>query len=536
MQEHRCDRLRPIQLVASSPEAELSQLIQESRPSGGISTGKPRHRPLHEICRFVVRLGARTVIIQRDVQDPDFLAEHAAYYAHWSQGVPRNCIRYHFFSEEIETEDPLAAIDHLHRSSNENYLGFLTLRPVRMSPVGVSILRQPSPELGRFILAVDRFPVDLAGRRFHVSGTPFMQQDNAVGACAQAAIWMALRTLRRKQGKTAHSPAQITSAATRFLVRGRTLPNRTGLYVEQIAEAVRSTGYSPHVIPLLDSDEKKRSPLAINTAKQALYAYVESGIPVLVLLLRENESSGGHAVLVIGHSWNAGSQDSILSHDEELGCGRLRVIDPSSWIEPFIIHNDNSGPYLPLPVVAQGSDYRFTDAYLAVPFLPPDVFIDGDEARETCLKLLASLLADVPAVEDQGAWTLPSLVGRVYLRERAEFRADVVASDMAAEVKRHYRLKWLPRRIWIMELNVLDSYREAPAGVATRVGEILLDPGSEPEDGAFLAVHLQEPLLPPGYGGVINDRDGITEEIRILSVPTQPYGPLLRDAQAATID
>lgn len=72
-----------------------------------------------------------------------------------------------------------------------------------------------------------------------------MQQDNAVAVCAQASIWVALRTLRRREGDRAHNPAQITDAATKYLISDRTRPNKSGLTIQQMAEAVRAAGYSP---------------------------------------------------------------------------------------------------------------------------------------------------------------------------------------------------------------------------------------------------------------------------------------------------
>jgi hypothetical protein len=127
-----------------------------------------------------------------------------------------------------------------------SYLGFVTLRPVAATPVGASILRIPA-DVG-FIRCADEFPVNLAGHKLELTGVPFMQQDNAVGTCAQASIWMALRTMRKREGDRAHDPAQITGAATRYSISGRILPNRKGLTQPQVVEAIRAAGYSPHPI------------------------------------------------------------------------------------------------------------------------------------------------------------------------------------------------------------------------------------------------------------------------------------------------
>jgi len=141
------------------------------------------------------------------------MAEHSAYYSRWTTSVSRYCERLHFFRVPPASDDPLALID---RVAAEDYLGFITLRPISMSPVAASILVPPGGATPCYFLSQDEFQVNIAGRSFSVHGTPFLQQDNAVGACAQASIWMALRTMRKKEGQAAYSPAQITTAATRF--------------------------------------------------------------------------------------------------------------------------------------------------------------------------------------------------------------------------------------------------------------------------------------------------------------------------------
>jgi len=202
--------------------------------------------PLKQSLAHVANLGCKTIVKQHTVQDPDFFAEYFAYYSRMFGDIDKYCHRFHFFSLPKNPKEEV--LDYIDRASEDDshYLGFITIRPVRSSPVAATILRALPNQ--HFLLSTDQFDVHLAGRKFSVCGTPFMQQDNAVGACAQASIWMALRTLRKKEGNSAFDPAQITSAATRFLVRGRTLPNREGLGVDQMIEAIRFAGYSPHIM------------------------------------------------------------------------------------------------------------------------------------------------------------------------------------------------------------------------------------------------------------------------------------------------
>lgn len=512
------ERLGAYSVDPNTPEQFFS-LLESILVNKAMRTGAPRHTPLSHAMWHVIRLGARCIIHQSKVNDPDFTAEHAAYYSRWSTKVPRHCDRLHFFNIEPKSADPLEVIDQM-AASDDSYLGFITLRPVSMSPVAATILRPLKEERVHFLLSCDEFKVNLAGQTFLIIGTPFMQQDNAVGACAQASIWMALRTLRRKEGHAAFSPAQITIAATRFLVNGRTLPNRQGLRIEQVTEAVRAAGYAPHLIPLRNIDD---SPTAesLDYAKRALYPYVESGIPVLLLLFKSKLE--GHAVLLIGHGWTPVAPRLIV-----LGqlLGKIDLYDASSWIEPFFIHNDNTGPYLPLPE-NDAESYALSHAVSAIPFLHPDVFIDGAEAQKASLQLLGKTLASNG--QDLKIDT-SKLVVRTYLQDKAVFRRAILESDMPIDVKAYYRKKWLPKRVWVTELNMLDNYGKCPEGKAVRLGEILLDPSSEPEDGHFLTIHIEGALLTKDEEGrgVIIDRDAFDETISASPVAGNKYSPLVR--------
>lgn len=524
------DRLAVVKLDPLQPQL-LAEFLRSTLVAKGMRSGSPRYRPLENIIEHVTQLKAQCLILQRNVQDPDFFAEHSAYYSKWSIDVPRDCHRLHFFGVVPVSENPLEVIDQM-ANVEGSYLGFVTLRPISMSPAAATILRPLREPRHHFILAKDEFRVNLAGQKFSVCGTPFMQQDNAVGACAQASIWMALRTLRRKEGQAAFSPAQITNAATRFLVRGRTLPNRSGLSFEQITEALRAAGYAPHAIPLRDFNKSADSQ-SLRQAKQALYPYVESGIPVLVLL--SPPESEGHVVLLIGHGWKPEPSPLIECGqiNDPTWANPIAIYDAASWVEPFYIHNDNTGPYLNFPETSQDT-YSLSDAVIALPFLQTDVFVDGSEAQLTSLRLLAESLEDLPRLTSATAGTekrqMPNLVARTYLQERSEFRHVVLGSTLPDDVKKYYRLKWLPRRVWVTELNACDGYGQCPEGSAVRLGEILLDPASEPEDGAFLTIHLSGNLLPSnsGLGGVIIDRDGHAGDIHAFPVSGGAYPPFVR--------
>ncbi|MGB5830563.1 MAG: hypothetical protein WBG92_01035 [Thiohalocapsa sp.] len=486
-------------------ESAAEDLLSQAMDGRAIVQAHPQ---LEVICDLLRKQGAAAAVWQRNIQDPDFLAEHAAYYARWTYKVPRFGSRLHFFGSEPESDDVLDAIEGW-STDGETYLGFVTLRPIAQSPVGATFLRRPHQDDLLFVHAQDSYPVNLAGCGFAVEATPFMQQDNAVGACAQAAIWMALRTLRWREGRSALNPAQITSSATRFVVNGRTLPNRQGLRIEQITEVIRSAGYSPHVIQLRTLSQIKDEPLdtkAEGRIYRQLYPYVESGIPILLALAR---LGSGHAVVIIGHAWDANTGHQAIA-DSTWPAPNVTFFDASNWARPFLVHNDNSGPYLQLQSKAEG-DYALEHAAWAIPLLSADILVDAEEARAACMNLLAELMT----AEGVISWPEKVIV-RTRLLSRARLRADALAADGYPGLKRYYRMKWLPSYVWLVEFYDFAGYAGAPHGQACKLADVVLEPNADPKDGHFLAAIAYTPVLPDtAPGPLIFDRDPFGGNIQV---------------------
>jgi hypothetical protein len=461
----------------------------------------PRHLSLLACCNHAAALGAKAAVIQRRVQDNDFLAEFNAYYSRQFAHVGQHCVRIHFFREPAPRR--ISVLKYLDRRKVPgSYLGFITLRPVSQTPVGGSIISGKSaPE---FVRCADEFPVHLAGVELSVRGTPFMQQDNAVGACAQAAIWMALRTVRKREGTRAHDPAQITDAATRFSVTSRILPNRAGLTLLQMIEAVRSAGYSPHPITFGDANfsfGSKLTAVQLARAARVLHAYVESAIPTLLVLY---PVSGGHAVVVIGHSFSA---DATQINEISLSLSRgvaIKVIHAVSWVPNFIIHNDNSGPYLLLDRDTAGGNYALDQTFAAIPLLPADVFLTGEEALSFALNLWASVIettTEQMSFEDTAAFS-EQFVIRLLLLEKSKIRCWAARSDISPEVRRHLRLQDLPRRVWVLELHLRDRYSDhGQKNAPSLVGFILLDSTGDDARSAMLMIFLNLPAFTPHQNG-----------------------------------
>lgn len=497
-----------------------------------ISRRKPQHsvdtqNPLLNCCQALFHAGAVTILAQHRVHDPDFLAEYSSYYSKQFTEVTRLCTRLHFFKEtKAGTLEPIEYID---STPPENYLGFITLRPVIMSPVGASIL---SSEVATgFIRSADVFPVHIMGKLLSVCGTPFMQQDNAVGACAQASIWMALRTLRKREGDRAHDPAQITDAATRYNANGRIKPNRQGLTQIQMMEAIRSAGYSPHSIWLGQWHNQNLAVMNaadVEIAKQNIHPYIESEIPVVLLLIHKN---GGHAVVAVGHTWDANIKEFKTIEVSNSASLDLKFVHAISWIPEFIINNDNSGPYMKFPPSAGGgTGYSMEQMVYAMPLLPSDVFMSGEEALSIGLTVISDLYQGFATAADKKELEQSALevAIRILLVEKRKLRKWAAKTTMPKELQDELRMMDLPKRVWVLELHLKAIYGDhGKSNIPSLVGFVLIDPTGDTATNSILMFYLNKnyPLDIIDTGSFIQFIDGLPKT-GTQTTDTTPLEPI----------
>lgn len=453
--------------------------------------------------------GAKSILLQDAVRDPDFLEEYEAFYSKQQKGVSNLCRRLHFFSIEVpggaETQSEEDVLSFVDAAAKDDYLGFVTLRPLRHAPVGASILKY-LPQAP--VSCKDDFPVHIAGCEFSVSGTPYLQQDNAVGACAQVSIWVALRTLRKRLGNSAYSPAELTVAATKHFTVNRVFPGRDGLTPHQMLEAIRSAGHDPLIIDLRNLPPMPPDARAEEAVK-FVTPYLDSGLPVILGL---DNPTGGHAVVAIGFTPSA--------------VGNV-------YPDVLTIHNDNSGCYLNLPLLsAIPNDYALSQAMALITPLPDGISMTAAEAESlarAAIQFASQFVFGLPPFVDmftnkKDSGTPVDYVLRVFLSTRHSFRHWATnATDIDAATKTTYRTSELPRFIWVAEIHDKASFQRGVFSVQSRLGEVVLDASADARHGdALLFVRLSGLLIgsnAPDDGILVIERDNSKREILAIKAP-----------------
>jgi hypothetical protein len=277
---------------------------------------------------YFEKVNARTILIEYDYIDRDFLEDFAEYYVLCFNGYQRNCLRLHFFDFDF---DDIAFKNFLELSNPDegkkfldnlylSYLGFIVVKPLPKAIIGRTCLKIPGVSGRQDFFVTRRYPVNLFGIALEVDTLAFQEQDRVTSACATSALWSTFH----KTGQLFHhqlsSPARITRQASKALPLENQFFQNGGLTSRQMAYAIRNVGLEPLM------------------TKLNIYAYLKCQIPVLLgLTIPQQKYSGRHVVTVTGYS---------------LGTAELKPLKDSKFllrasrIDKIYVHDDQYGAYV----------------------------------------------------------------------------------------------------------------------------------------------------------------------------------------------
>ncbi len=472
----------------------------------------------------------QSVVLEAEYVDRDYAEGYGQLYGRAFRQFERLCYRLHFFSVRVQPQDfnipslSLKKDQKMWGKLKESYLGFSVIRPSCPDTVGRTVILPPkSPEEDSFALARSEYSLSLAGLPLTASGVPFMEQDGMVGACASAAMWMAHMCLYKNRGLPTYSTTEITRLAdVSFPSPSRVFPSE-GLTVDQVGAGLKRMGHETFM-----SDFPQTS---LETVKHWLYIHIESRIPVILATDNQGE---GHAVVIVGHTLGT---PNLETPTYEFATGE-RVYGSHCWASNVLVHDDQRGPYLRATIVSSkrkepkaalkyltGGGESQLNILAAIALLPPHVNCDGLRAEGKAIRLLHWLRRR--GIINFADKENTRLVVRTFLVTSNEFKEKMDASrGIGGPLILSYRLLHLPRHVWVTEWTTLDLW-DRPVGQKRILGEVLVDPTSNPYNLDFLALHA------PGILYFMNpdERDATPALRRPLEIPNDiSYTPLTRAA------
>jgi hypothetical protein len=284
-------------------------------------------------------IDAQTVVVENEYVDRDYLEDYSEYYVRCFQEYPRKCTRLHFFKNDftfsifekclLGNEDILTPTQ-----LQENYLGFIVVKPLPRTIIGRTCLITYPQEDRRYFPATRCYVVNLFGLRLRVEHTlAFQEQDSVVAACATSALWSIFQATGHLFQHQIPSPATITNNATRMLTTEQRAFPSAGLTPLQMAHAIKSIGLEPFVVNVSNHFS------LMTTA----YAYLRAGIPMMLgfqLVDVSNPNSsyvlGQHAVAITGYSFGRVAPEALDGTDFILRATR---------IDKIYVHDDQVGPF-----------------------------------------------------------------------------------------------------------------------------------------------------------------------------------------------
>lgn len=293
------------------------------------------------LAEYLQKMDAETIIIENSYTDRDFSIDYSKYYVTCFQKYERICKRLHFFninfSEEdfnLMLKDPGAA-ELKPTQLQDSYLGFIVIKPLPETFFGRICLKVWTENGRRQIFCLKPYIANLYGIQLNVESLAFQEQDAVTSKCSSIALWTQFQITSFKYQHSIPAPVEITESATiRAPKESRLFPHDSGLTLLQMAEAIRSIKLEPLVYEQLDEE----------TLKLLIYAYVRSGIPI-VMGYEEYENSASqnpvrhHTVTVAGYCLKPKQTQKFQTGDAFLS---------AYSIENIYVHDDQLGPFYPM--------------------------------------------------------------------------------------------------------------------------------------------------------------------------------------------
>ncbi|MGX5803364.1 hypothetical protein ACWGS9_19210 [Bradyrhizobium sp. Arg314] len=424
-------------------------------------------------------LGAQTVLVEDEYLDRDFTEAFAAYYARLFKRHTKLCKRLHFFRADLSAVvglvTPSEMAIELELQGRPAYLGYVILRPIHEAPLAQAVLETPpSPaNYESHALVRAKYDIHVLGAELSIHALPMTQQDQRIGACAQAAIWTASRHFHARHKGPWISTVGITEAA---MMResesvASTIPNGSEfLSLNGMVSALRAGGRMP-LTYIANGGNNAPVWQGIRPA-DVINRYVDSGIPVIVGL--------GYMGADIGHAVVASGQ--VFDHNSPAAGALPPQPTRAEFCSAFYVNDDQQGPNLRMPIVAGGAigetpySVRGNVHFLIIP-LPDKVFVPAEKAEWFSWDLLNSYgaawgnlkgnyaqnLGHSLGLGDQfvAAMGQNEVIARTYLTYGWKYKHRLLRNNVKEAVQSLARAIELPRYVWVTEFGTLASFSPA---------------------------------------------------------------------------
>jgi hypothetical protein len=420
---------QPYRVIPYGTDTLTQCLADSSLASAEVVRGKLHYRYFSD---YFSELDAKSIVVESDYVDHDYLEDYAAYYVRCFESYERCTTRLHFFSLDFSEPDFRDALTDpgawlSPQLLQEHYIGFVVVKPLPNTIIGRTCLKTYPSDSGRREFPILRkYAVSLFGIALEIDSLAYQEQDTVVAACATSALWSCFQGTGKLFQHAIPSPVEITKAATRHVPENlpansaRPLPN-SGLTATQMALAVRDVGLEPYLVGTPGT-------YVLNST---LYAYLRCGMPsiltiILVDVLYGHEQRiGGHAVAVTGFSLGKVNSEPFGQSGFLLRASRIdKIYAHDDQVGPFsrMTHAQSTGAYLETSLQGRGT-VEARPVFLLLPLY--------HKIRITFEVIHDAILVVDSVLENARSQMFPNLdrpEWDIYLTTVTEFKKDVIDS------------------------------------------------------------------------------------------------------------
>ncbi|MFH1702031.1 MAG: hypothetical protein ABIB41_01195 [Nitrospirota bacterium] len=440
---------------------------------------KSNNRTIHRLCSLMRKMGSQqTVIEEIDINSPELLQERDALIANLGEGINFKVFRFTFLSEKISN------ITDIKNLGNDKFLASAVLINLSTSEDNwYSYLQQAivcKPKIFTTNTKLQNYYIHVfrdfdcfvnitqdEEHPFKIQGTFFCQQNSITSVCAHASLCMTINNLLSQEKKLI-STEEINKILKIDHKRKKFNPEE-GLDDKQVVKVLKRAGFKAKWYSFFEYPNTDYA--------EYIYRYIEGGCPVLLVFTTSKNAEGKldrHVVSIIGHNFNSDSwrAEAELAYKE---ASPLNCCPSSSWVNNFIIHDDNFGMYLCLPIdslrkiLIERYDPEFRP-HIAIAVVPAEIHTPPHEAERAAAIIVRTILATYKSAGVKlDEWTkqladprrpivLRTLLAnkkkyKEHLASEEDFEGNSFKNDEINAMTDH-----LPEYFWLTEITLPDIY------------------------------------------------------------------------------
>lgn len=356
-----------------------------------------------------------TLAIEYPYYDKDYLSTYYIFYSKKVKVYPKECYRIHIVKDEY-------------------YQGYFILRPTCINKLGRAYFEPAFINKDMYLMLSD-FKVNLLGKELIVKAFPWISQETDVSVCAHVALLDIIRYYGNRFKNHADKRMGDVIACIPSMTN-RQVPTEY-LTAYQMAEVLRKSLFTPLMLKPADCND---------AFIEYVFAYVESGIPVLAFIKN-------HAITIIGH----GKID--MDHAKLVYDKADTHINTSGFINELIVQDDNYSPYQLLQRDESNANgnrqlyrYLFSEIELALVPLYDRMYLTYKHVNTRVKTLL-----------DEKFYKFPKKACyRVYITSSNSLKREALKSNSMNEKLKGIIVKMVfPKFVWCVDISEIYEYNNS---------------------------------------------------------------------------